>query len=161
MALDDKDIFQAICERYKDQPIEFIMAEYEKARRINMEIEQRAAPVFQQYVSLSQDQTMEDARYSEEAEQPKKKYSRRNFVVKAQDAITEDAIYCCICGAQRQTLTSRHLAMHGLSVEDYKKLCGYPQEQALMSGKRLVKSKEIIARAQQARLDKKSAMEDN
>ena len=32
MALEDKDIFNAIFNKYSDQPIEFIMEQYEKAK---------------------------------------------------------------------------------------------------------------------------------
>mgnify|MGYP000982857037 CR=1 FL=1 len=41
MALDDKDIFAAIFAKYSNQPTEYVMAEYEKAKRLNMEIEKR------------------------------------------------------------------------------------------------------------------------
>ena len=41
MALDDKDIFMAIFNKFSDQPIEFVMAQYEKAKILNMEIERR------------------------------------------------------------------------------------------------------------------------
>ena len=39
MALEDKDIFNAIFNKYSDQPIEFIMEQYEKAKILNMAIE--------------------------------------------------------------------------------------------------------------------------
>ena len=42
MALDDKDIFAAIFAKHSNQPIEYVMAEYEKAKRLNMEIEKKA-----------------------------------------------------------------------------------------------------------------------
>ena len=41
MALEDKDIFNAIFNKYSDQPIEFIMEQYEKAKVLNMAIERR------------------------------------------------------------------------------------------------------------------------
>lgn len=160
MALDDKDIFKAICERYSDQPIEYIMAQYEKARRMNMEIEQRSTQNAAQFAPFAP-AVEEVVEVVEEATPAKKKYNRRSLAVKPQVSITDDVIYCCICGEQRQSLTAKHLATHGITVEEYKKLCGYPPNQALMSGKRLAKSKEIIARAQKARLDKKSADSDN
>ena len=36
MALEDKDIFNAIFNKYSDQPIEFIMEQYEKAKSLNI-----------------------------------------------------------------------------------------------------------------------------
>lgn len=155
MALEDKDIFAAICSRCSDQPIEFIMEQYEKAKRLNMDIEKR----------IGNGDTAENApecdvaasETKEEAAPPKKKYTRRMLKVKPQDSITDDAIFCCICGEERQSLTQKHLACHDISVEDYKKLCGYSPDQPLMSNRRLARSKEIIARAQQARIDKRRA----
>lgn len=155
MALEDKDIFAAICSRCSDQPIEFIMEQYEKAKRLNMDIEKR----------IGNGDTAENApecdvaasETTEEAAPPKKKYTRRMLKVKPQDSITDDAIFCCICGEERQSLTQKHLACHDISVEDYKKLCGYSPDQPLMSNRRLARSKEIIARAQQARIDKRRA----
>ena len=41
MPLEDKDIFNAVFEKYRDQPIEFVMAQYEKAKLLNREIELR------------------------------------------------------------------------------------------------------------------------
>ena len=36
MALEDKDLFSAIFNKYSDQPIEFVMEQYEKAKNINL-----------------------------------------------------------------------------------------------------------------------------
>ena len=41
MALEDKDLFNAIFNKYSDQPIEFVMEQYEKAKILNLEIERR------------------------------------------------------------------------------------------------------------------------
>lgn len=155
MALEDRDIFAAICSRCSDQPIEFIMEQYEKAKRLNMDIEKRLDN------GNGSESTPEceaaAAEITEIVEPPKKKYTRRMLKVKPQDAITDDAIFCCICGEARQSLTQKHLACHDISVQDYKTLCNYPQDKPLMSNKRLARSKEIIARAQQARIDKRRA----
>lgn len=155
MALEDRDIFKAIFDRNVGQPIEFIMAQYEKARLLNKEIEKHdmdeAAVVCE---AVEESAAIEEI--PEDVPAPRKRITRRNFKVKPQDSITQDVIYCCICGEERQSLTAKHLANHDITVEEYKKLCGFPMNQPLMSGKRLEKSKEIIARAQQARLKKKA-----
>lgn len=160
MALEDRDIFNAICERFSDQPIEFVMAQYAKAKRLNMEIER--------LTSWEPDDDMESGNGAEceagvdEAPAPvKKKLTKRRFIINPRDSITEDAIFCCICGEQRQSLTAKHLAKHDVTVEEYKRVCGFPPEQPLMSGKRLAQSKEIIARAQQARLAKRAGEDHN
>lgn len=162
MALDDRDIFLAICERFADQPIEFIMEQYEKAKKLNIGIEKRigAALNDEPEVAQSPDIIVEEE-VIEPLPAPKKRYTKRSLKVKPQDAITDDVIYCCICGEARQSLTVKHLAAHDISVEEYKKLCGYSPDTALMSHKRLEKSKEIIRRAQKARLDKRKEPENN
>lgn len=163
MSLEDRDIFLAICGRYTDQPIEFVMEQYEKAKRLNIGIEQRIgsainscqAPVEEEVVAIVEDIPEEPAPVQ------KKHYTKRMLKVKPQDAITDDYIACCICGEKRQSLTVKHLGTHEISVEDYKKLCGYPASQALMSNKRLEKSREVIRRAQQQRLEKRKAMNED
>ncbi len=155
MALEDRDIFAAICSRCSDQPIEFIMEQYEKAKRINMDIEKRIDNG--DTVEESPECALTAAEIIEKVESPKKKYTRRKLKVKPQDSITDDAIFCCICGEERQSLTQKHLACHDISVEDYKKLCGYSPDQPLMSNRRLARSREIIGRAQKARIDKRRA----
>lgn len=156
MALEDKDIFTAICERFPDQPIEFIMQQYEKARVINQQIEKRS-----EAESLAVQEPVVEAvvETEEETESLQKRFPKRKFKVKAQDSITHDAIYCCLCGAERQSLTRKHLAQHGITVEEYKKICNFPPTQPLMSGKKLEKSKEIIAHAQQVRMEKRATQQ--
>ena len=45
----------------------------------------------------------------------------------------------------------RHLATHGISVEEYKKLCGYAPEQKLMSNNHVEKVRDNVMKAQKAR----------
>lgn len=161
MALEDKDIFVAICNRYADHPIEFIMEQYEKAKRMNLLIEKKigelaSIPPVEEVVQIETEVVPETPE-----ELPRKKYTRRDLKVKPQNAITDDAITCCLCGAKRQSLTSTHLATHDITKEEYRKLCGYGPDQKLMSGRRLEKSKEIIGRAQKARLEKIASQQDD
>ncbi|MBD5553333.1 MAG: MucR family transcriptional regulator [Desulfovibrio sp.] len=155
MALEDRDIFQAICTRFADQPIEFIMTQYAQAKRMNMEIERMLA------WDLDDDSENEeelDIVETEDVASPaKRRLNKRSFKVKPEDSITEDYIRCCICGEERQSLTAKHLAKHDVTVEEYKRACGFEPDKPLMSGKRLKKSKDVIARAQKARLEKHAA----
>ena len=156
MSLEDKDLFNAIVARHPGQDIELIMAEYEKAKMLLSNIEKpQGAP------QVTGMMIVEEETVAEEQPAPKaKKYTRRDLVVKPAEAIEEDSIACCLCGARRQTLTQRHLSTHGISVADYKKLCNYAPETPLMSKRHLEKSKRIIARAQQARMNKKMKESD-
>lgn len=157
MALEDRDIFLGICNRSSDMSIEAIMAQYEKAKLLNMEIEKRIGQNLEENTEPAQEVKEVEIDEIPVCEPPKKKYTRRSLKVKPQDSITDDLIYCCICGEGRQNLTSTHLNLHDITVEDYKKLCGYDANQPLMSNKRLARSREIIAMAQQRRLEKKAA----
>lgn len=157
MSLEDRDIFAAIWSRYTDQPVEFIMEQYEKAKRINLEIEKRLAPLM--LTEGGSDPVAVETIEAEivEPEKPvqQKKYTRRNLKKKPGEAIMDDSIVCCICGLERQSLTQKHLAAHGITAAEYRKLCGYDPKQPLMSRNRLAKSQEIIAKAQKARLEKR------
>lgn len=156
MSLEDKDLFNAIVARNPGQDITVIMAEYEKAKILLRNIEKPMGSPQAPGLLIVEEETVE-----EEPPAPKpKKYTRRDLVVKPAEAIEEDSIACCLCGARRQTLTQRHLSTHGISVADYKKLCNYPPQTPLMSKRHLEKSKKIIARAQQARMNKKMKESD-
>lgn len=50
MALEDKDIFNAIFNKYSDQPIEFIMEQYEKAKILRACLETSAFIVTRRHV---------------------------------------------------------------------------------------------------------------
>ena len=82
---------------------------------------------------------------------PKKKFTKRDLVIKPNEAITDEAIKCCLCGKERSSLTLRHLATHGISVDEYKKLCGYAPGQKLMSNNHAKKVCDNVMKAQQAR----------
>lgn len=164
MPLEDRDIFMAICDKFVDQPIEFIMEQYEKAKRINIEIERRICSKPDTTIPVNDE--IPEPVVEEEIEveiplPPKKKYPRKKMPVKPEDAITDTEIACCICGKRQQSLTAKHIASHDLTVAEYKQLCGYDPDQALMSRRRYEKSREIIKRAQQARIDKKAQMGDD
>ena len=156
MALEDKDIFNAICARYPEQPMEFIMAQYALARKLNSQIENGSGQVSNEgatgFECASEAQEAETAQITAH-----KKYTKRNLKVKPQDAIKDDVIYCCICGAERKHLSEKHLSIHGITKEEYKKLCGYPPNQKLMAIKSLEKARSIIGQAQQKKMDKKES----
>lgn len=161
MPLEDRDLFQAVWERFSDQPIEVVMEQYEKARRLNLDIEKRMGAI--QPVDQAGTETVQEVVEEEKSEAvaPRKKYTRRNLKVKPEAAITDTSITCCLCGAERQSLTAKHLAAHDISVEEYKKLCGYSPDQPLMSRQRHEKSRENIVRAQRARINKRAAEREN
>ena len=155
MALEDKDIFNAIFNKYSDQSIEFIMEQYEKAKVLNIAIEKRqqSQPVIMDAEPATD--AMTEPSNTEDAT-PKKRYTKRDLVVRPHEAITDEHIKCCICGQERHILTSRHLAQHGITVDEYKTLCRYDPKQSLMSNNRIEHARVVIAKAQQARKAKKT-----
>ena len=88
---------------------------------------------------------------TDEAQAPKKRYTRRSLVAKPEEAIGDNAVQCCICGNAFQNLTIKHIQLHGLTVEEYKKLCGYGPGQKLISRNLLAKLQENVQKAQNAR----------
>ena len=156
MALDDKDILNAVFARFNDQPVEFIMAQYEIAKRMSMDIERRLAgmPADEPARISPQGAGAMPAPEAENAEEAprRKKFGRKDLICKPEEAITDDFIKCCLCGKESSSLTSRHLAQHGISVEEYKRLCGYAEDQKLMSGKFEQKMLHNVQRAQQVRM---------
>ena len=99
MALEDRDIFTAIFAKYSDQPIEFVMEQYEKAKLLNMAIEKRL-------------------------------WDQSRVVA---------------CPASESP-----------AQEEYKKLCGYSEQQKLMAHNLLAKLTTNAQRAQAARAAKRA-----
>ena len=89
--------------------------------------------------------------HAPEVQAPKKKFTKRNLVAKPEEAITAESVQCCICGKTFQNLTAKHLLTHGITVEEYKKLCGYHSEQKLICSNLLEKLQENVLKAQRSR----------
>ena len=154
MALEDKDLFNAIFNKYSDQPIEFVMEQYKKAKILNLEIERRQSS--RSCVDITPSFASQDAEELKQIETtvdstPKKKFTKRDLVIKPNEAITDKVIKCCLCGKEYSSITVRHLDTHGISIDEYKKLCGYTPEQKVMSNNHAKKVCDNVMKAQQAR----------
>lgn len=159
MPLEDKDIFKAIFDRYCDQPIEFIMAQYEKAKLLNRDIERRLsspdAAAMPEAAQLPAAAPAAEAAPAPEVTpvpvpEPKRP-TKKDLVADPKKAISEDSIVCCLCGESFNTLTARHLKNHHISVEEYKYICGYPSTQKLMSFNLAATMARNVQKAQAAR----------
>lgn len=134
MPLEDKDIFNAVFERYHDQPIEFVMSQYEKAKLLNREIELRLNTLPPQAATAQNSAETQAAAEDKPSPKPvRKRLTKEDIVADPEKAITDENITCCLCGQQFNRLTARHLKIHGISVKEYKSLCGYTSDQELMS----------------------------
>ena len=87
-------------------------------------------------------------------------YTKRNLVVKPEEAITDDHISCCICGRKIKNLNAKHLASHDIDMDSYKKLCGYAPDTKLISASLLMQLQENVLKAQQGREAKDKANAD-
>jgi len=47
------------------------------------------------------------------------------YSINPQKAIKEKSITCVVCGKTFKLITKKHLASHGLTVEEYREHCGY------------------------------------
>ena len=178
MPLEDKDIFTAVFEKYRDQSIEFVMSQYEKAKLLNRDIERRinsldaggaqpaAAPL--PPVSPARPVPAMPATVAPQPSAPaaetaaprpaRKRPGKKDLIMDPQQAITRDSIACCLCGQQFNTLTVRHLKNHhNISVGEYKELCDYAPSQKLMSFDLAETIARNVQKAQAARQAKRQA----
>ena len=92
MALEDKDLFEAIFKKYGNQSIDFVMEQYEKAKLLNMAIEKRILEQNKFIIpvrtvdNLSQEQKVHA---NQEAILQKKSYSKEDFVCVPENAIQD------------------------------------------------------------------------
>lgn len=107
MPLEDKDIFNAVFERYHDQPIEFVMSQYEKAKLLNREIELRLNALAPQAVTAQNSAETQAAAEDKPSPKPvRKRLTKEDIVADPEKAITDENITCCLCGQQFNRLTA-------------------------------------------------------
>lgn len=135
MPITDEALLQIIFKQHEGQPIEFIMAEYGKAKQLYQKIEQELARSAScPTIDIQGVQIKGELPAAGENNATSTKHlDRRNLKCDPKEAIKADSIICCVCKKSFKILNSRHLKSHGISVEEYKELCRYPKEQLLMS----------------------------
>lgn len=100
--------------------------------------------------SLSIEKATQQPIRLEDQAQKNKKY-QYHLVMNPERAINVDIVQCCLCGRKFQSLTANHLLSHGISVDEYKKLCGYAPTQKLICGNLLKKLRENAQKARRTR----------
>lgn len=156
MPITDEALLQMMIKMLEGQPIEFIMGEYGKAKRLYLEVEQNLAqglPATTIEVESTQEIPELPAAEENKAE-PKKRFTKRSLKCDPKEAIKDETITCCLCGKQYKILNSRHLKFHGISVKDYMKLCDYPSNQLLMSKQEAKKAAKRGKELAKARMEK-------
>lgn len=57
--------------------------------------------------------------------------AQTKLTIDPKQAIQEDYILCAVCGKRYKIIPKGHLAWHGLTRDDYRRLCGYSSDQPL------------------------------
>ena len=158
MMISDAELLKLVMDRYPEQPVPFLIEQFTLMKAGLIQANNKLAGMDSEALSesLCCEEEVQKEKNDSEPSAPKKKYTRRNLVVKPEEAISEQEIVCCICGKTFQNLTTKHIQSHDLTVEEYKKLCGYGPEQKLISSKLLNKLQANVLKAQQAREKKKA-----
>ena len=128
--ISDAELLKLVMERYPEQPSAFIIEQFAlfKAGLIQannklavMDVEEVVA----EPVAL-EEQVQEPADAPASAAAPKKKFTKRNLVVRPEEAISDESVVCCLCGRSFQNLTAKHLLSHGISVDEYRNCAVMP-----------------------------------
>ncbi len=154
--ISDAELLKLVMDRYREQPTSFVIDQFVTLKAGLIQANNKLALVGME--ELATESTLAIDENSPEAEAPtlKKKYTKRNLVLKPEEAIGEEQVQCCLCGRAFQNLTAKHLLSHDITVEEYKKLCGYAPEQKLIAAKLLARLQENVQRAQRSREKKRT-----
>ncbi|MFQ9866056.1 MAG: MucR family transcriptional regulator [Bilophila wadsworthia] len=157
--ISDAELLKLVMERYPEQPTPFIIEQFTVLKAGLIQANNKLAamdmeePVCEQVII---EEPMPEAAEAAPSAAPKKKFTKRSLVVRPEEAIGDDVVQCCLCGRGFQNLTAKHLLSHGISVDEYKKLCGYVPEQKLICKNLLEKLQENVQKAQRSREQKLS-----
>lgn len=152
MALDDKDLLAFVAAKNANQDVDYILAEFVKARESLAALERGqkdATPVAGQTIETE----------ALPAAEQKRRWTRRSLKHDPATAITEKSVKCCLCGWEGTILTTRHLANHGITPEDYRRICGYDEKAPLMSAARARLLGDMMKKARKARDENRAAKE--
>ena len=151
--ISDAELLKLVMERYPEQPTPFIIEQFTVLKAGLIQANNKLAamdmeePVCEQVII---EEPMPEAAEAAPSAAPKKKFTKRSLVVRPEEAIGDDVVQCCLCGRGFQNLTAKHLLSHGISVDEYKKLCGYVPEQKLICKNLLEKLQENVQKAQRS-----------
>jgi predicted transcriptional regulator len=145
----DTELLHLVMARNADKDPDFVIAEF---------------TAYKKKLAALQLSPQENAAENMQAEPaPVKKPTRRSLKCDPATAIEHMSIRCCLCEKEGRRLSSVHLASHGITPEEYRKLCGYAPDQPLMGSVVYERSLRAMHNAQEARKRKKAmtgGMED-
>ena len=152
----DAELLKLVMDRYPEQPTSFVIDQFAALKAGLIQANNKLAMMGMEELAAEQSLAADENAPEAEAPAPKKKYTKRSLVVKPEEAIGEDQVLCCLCGRAFQNLTAKHLLSHDMTVEEYKKLCGYTPDQKLISHNLLERLQENVQKAQRSREQKMS-----
>lgn len=137
------NFLNCLINKYPKEPIPFIVEQFMIFKFCLIQAEKKMD-------SLSIEKATQQPIRLEDQAQKNKKY-QYHLVMNPERAINVDIVQCCLCGRKFQSLTANHLLSHGISVDEYKKLCGYAPTQKLICGNLLKKLRENAQKARRTR----------
>lgn len=154
--ISDAELLKLVMDRYPEQPTSFVIDQFAALKAGLIQANNKLAMMGMEELAAEQSLAADENAPEAEAPAPKKKYTKCSLVVKPEGAIGEAQVQCCLCGRAFQNLTVKHLLSHNITVEEYKKLCGYAPEQKLIAAKLLARLQENVQRAQRSREKKRT-----
>lgn len=136
-------LFEVVYDKHQDKPMPFIQEELYRTVLAVSDVERRL-----------RERDCECLTEKEPEDNKRHRLSPENLKIKDPEAIQqsvgEDAITCCICGHEFQSLGAHLRRTHGISAREYCELCGLPEDTVLMSKNYYQKAQQYAMRAFQS-----------
>lgn len=165
MPISDEVLLQMMFKQHEGQPIEFIMAEYGKAKQLYLKIEQGLAKsATKEIIDVEkvedEPQKLEQGdKGAVKVERVERHYTKNDLVSNPEEAIHDDYIVCCLCNKHFYTLGNHISSQHQIWSKSYRTLCGYPDDLPLMSRQEAMKAKGRGKKLADGNAEKRAAAE--
>ena len=147
--ISDTELLRMLMEKYPSHDAAFIMGEFVTYKKMLSTAEAEVAPNTEESAPVVE---------TPASPAPVKKLTKRQIKGDPATAITQTNITCCVCGKEFKRLSAAHLASHGTTPEEYRRLCGYEPNTPLM-GKIVYNSlMKAVKSAQEARVRKRAML---
>ncbi|MBO4299979.1 MAG: MucR family transcriptional regulator [Desulfovibrio sp.] len=169
MAVSDDFLFKTIYDRLQDRPIEEVIREYEKAKIAMLKAEEviqsravsQGAEKNDPVLAVPGQLPLPQVPCGENKAFTEVKYTSDDLKRNPQNAIGDNYIVCCLCGAEMRSLSKHLKAHHSISPEKYREICGYDKDIVLMSRNAASAAKERLTTARESRKSRKTAPEES
>lgn len=145
--ISDTELLRMLMEKYPNHDAAFIMGEFATYKKMLSTAEVEVVP-----------NTEESTPIVDTPPAPVKKLTKRQIKGDPATAITQTNITCCVCGKEFKRLSVAHLASHGATPEEYRRLCGYEPGTPLMGKIVYNNLMRAVKSAQEARVRKRAML---